>query len=63
MPVAFIVKRSVWYLTATLQGHMGDVDRAMFLPDGQRILTTSQDGTARVWQIITLNDIAKILSQ
>ena len=34
---------------ATLRGHTDWVQRAAFSPDGTRIVTASDDGTARVW--------------
>jgi WD40 repeat protein len=34
---------------ARLGGHMGMVTSVAFSPDGQRVLTTANDGTARVW--------------
>jgi WD40 repeat protein len=36
-------------LLARLEGHTGFVWRAAFSPDGQRIVTAANDGTARVW--------------
>jgi WD40 repeat protein len=36
----------------TLAGHDGEVYSAQFSPDGARILTTSEDKTARVWDIL-----------
>jgi WD40 repeat protein len=36
---------------ATLQGHTGPVYRAVFSPDGLRILTASYDNTARLWDV------------
>ena len=36
-------------LLAKLEGHSGPVRRASFSPDGQRIVTGSDDPTARVW--------------
>jgi hypothetical protein len=39
-------------LLATLQGHEGTVMSAQFSPDGQRMVTASQDETARVWTIL-----------
>jgi serine/threonine protein kinase/WD40 repeat protein len=36
-------------LCCTLRGHTGDVTSAEFSPDRRRILTTSTDGTARLW--------------
>lgn len=33
----------------TLSGHSGVVHRASYSPDGQRIVTASADGTAKVW--------------
>jgi WD40 repeat protein len=37
-------------LLATLEGHTGPVDIAVFAPDGGRILTASEDNTARLWE-------------
>jgi WD40 repeat protein len=34
---------------ATLQGHTGAVPSAVFSPDSRRIVTASDDHTARVW--------------
>ena len=31
------------------------------VPDGQRIVTATIDHTARVWRIVTLDDIDKLL--
>ena len=33
----------------TLKGHTGIVDSASFSPDGSRIVTGSNDQTAKVW--------------
>ena len=35
--------------TAVLVGHSAPVGSAAFSPDGQRVVTASDDGTARVW--------------
>jgi WD40 repeat protein len=35
---------------ATLQGYTGQVNSAVFAPDGGRILTASADKTARLWE-------------
>jgi dipeptidyl aminopeptidase/acylaminoacyl peptidase len=45
-------------LLATLQGHQGPIRRAQFSPDGERIVTASEDGTARVWE----NSTGKLLA-
>ena len=34
-----------------LAGHDGNVWTASFSPDGERLVTASQDGTARIWQV------------
>ena len=34
---------------AVLRGHTGGVSRALFSPDGSRIVTASRDRTARLW--------------
>jgi hypothetical protein len=45
--------RTLWLretpLRAALKGHKGPVDSVAFSPDATRLLTGSQDGTARVW--------------
>jgi WD40 repeat protein len=42
----------------TLKGHSGAVKAVAFSPDGQRIVTASEDGTAKVWQAATAEDVA-----
>ena len=32
-----------------LRGHLGCVTHVVFSPDGQRLATSSEDGTVRVW--------------
>ena len=36
-----------------LTGHSGAVNSAAFSPDGQRVVTASVDGTARLWDAAT----------
>jgi hypothetical protein len=43
------VANSFPQLSAILQGHTDIVNSAVFSPDGQRIVTASDDHTARVW--------------
>jgi WD40 repeat protein len=43
-------------------GHTDKVLQAAFSPDGQRILTASADKTARVYHLVTLSDLVKLLS-
>ncbi|MEM9454015.1 MAG: WD40 repeat domain-containing protein, partial [Myxococcota bacterium] len=40
-------------VTATLSGHIADVQHVEFHPQGKRILTVSDDGTANVWDAAT----------
>ena len=50
-------------LLVRMEGHLGSVWHATFLPDGQRILTTGADGSVRVYRILTLLDIADLLGK
>ena len=50
-------------LVTTLQGHTGSVQSAVFSPDGQRIVTASQDDTARVIRMVTFSEIADLLAK
>ena len=45
---------------ARLEGHSAAVIDAVFSPDGQRIVTASQDNTARVWNAATGQLVAKL---
>ncbi|MCI0463352.1 MAG: caspase family protein [Gemmataceae bacterium] len=40
-------------LVLDARGHTGPVTRALFTPDGKRIITTSTDKTARLWDAAT----------
>ena len=51
------------HLLATLPGHSGEILTAKFFPDGRRFLTGSYDKTARIWEVLTLDDIAKMLAE
>jgi WD40 repeat protein len=50
-------------LLATLQGHTKCVLSAEFSPDGQRIVTASDDKTARVLRVVTLSQLAELLAK
>jgi WD40 repeat protein len=45
---------------AKLEGHTSQVQSADFSPDGQRIVTTSYDRTARVWNAANGQLLAKL---
>jgi WD40 repeat protein len=45
---------------AKLEGHSGGVLSTAFSPDGQRVVTASDDKTARVWNAATGQVIAKL---
>jgi WD40 repeat protein len=48
---------------ASLVGHTAEVGQAAFSPDGQCIVTASWDKTARVWNLVTLSDLVKLLGK
>lgn len=41
------------HLRAVLEGHDGTVSAAAFSPDGLRVVTAGDDGTARIWELAT----------
>jgi WD40 repeat protein len=41
----------------SLEGHTAPVASVVFLPDGQRVLTGSQDNTAKLWDAVTGKEI------
>src|ERR1022692_423535 len=47
-----------WALEHTLRGHGNIVYTAVFSPDGRRIVTASNDNTARVWDAQTGAELA-----
>ena len=40
-------------LVASLSGHTSNLNNAVFSPDGTRVLTSSDDKTARLWRVVT----------
>jgi WD40 repeat protein len=58
---ARIWNRANGHTVAILQGHAYLLSTAQFSPDGKRIVTASMDTTARVWQVLTLDDVCRIL--
>jgi hypothetical protein len=46
----------------TLTGHTHGVTAVAFGPDGRRALTGSDDGTARLWDIATGDELARLIS-
>ena len=48
------------YKLATLDGHDSSVFACAWSPDGTRLATASRDRTARVWDIFTRREVAKL---
>jgi WD40 repeat protein len=47
-------------LVAEMDGHGGLVNSAAFSPDGQRVVTASEDHTARVWEAASGQLVAEL---
>ncbi len=47
---------------ATMSLHTRAINDAIFTPDGQRLLTASNDGTVTQWDLLTGNEIPGVLS-
>jgi WD40 repeat protein len=67
LAILFSHSNTVWttdrQLVADLHGPTESVVRAVFSPDGQRILTASDDKTARVFRLVTISEIAELLAK
>jgi len=50
-------------LLAMLQGHTPTVLKAVFSPEGERIVTASEHNTAHVFRVVTLSEIAELLAK
>ena len=49
-----------WRVIGALNGHAAKVWCIQFSADGNRLASGSDDGTARVWQVATLSELARI---
>ncbi len=47
-------------LVRILRGHVGAVWICKWMPNGQRIITTSQDGTTRMWNVETGEELLRL---
>lgn len=51
-----------WKLKATLTGHTGTVWSAAFFPDNRRLVTASEDGSIRLWDVVTAKQLKEVSS-
>src|SRR5205807_1438633 len=49
-------------LSRCIPGHLADVTDSVFTPDGKRLLTASNDGTIRLWEVATGLPIVTLVS-
>jgi len=60
--VAQIWNTETGQLIAQLEEQSLMVLSAAFSPDGQRIVTANADGTARIFRLVTLDEISRLLA-
>lgn len=51
-----------WKLKATLLGHTATVWSAAFYPDSRRLVTSSGDGSIRMWDVITAKELKQVFT-
>jgi WD40 repeat protein len=49
-----------WKLKATLLGHTSTVWSVAFFPDSRRLVTASEDGSIRMWDVITATQLKEV---